>query len=192
MKKAILSIAVLSALGFSAVTQAAPTVGATGMINFTGSINADSCVAHSNGAGTSGGANLTFDMNAVSKTALGTEANPNASSGTSSTLPVPMNLALECSSGTSVDLKLTPTIASGKGIGLAPVAGAATNVQIMLMQAGQPLDFTSGSVTLNAPLVNGVASVPLTAYYTLKSGKTVADVTAGTANASAAYVLSYN
>lgn len=192
MKKAILSIAVLSALGFSAVTQAAPTVGATGMINFTGSINADSCVAHSNGAGTSGGANLTFEMNAVSKTALGTEANPNASAGTSSTLPVPMNLALECSSGTSVDLKLTPTIASGKGIGLAPVAGAATNVQIMLMQAGKPLDFTSGSVTLNAPLVNGVASVPLTAYYTLKSGKAITDVTAGTANASAAYVLSYN
>lgn len=191
MKKAILSIAVLSALGFSAMSHAA-TVGATGMINFTGSINADSCVAHSNGAGSAGGANLTYDMGVVSKTALGTEAIPNTSSGTSSTLPVDMNLALECSSGTSVELKLTPTVASGKGIGLAAVAGAATNVQIMLMQAGQSLDFTSGSVTLDAPLVNGVASVPLTAYYTLKAGKAITDVDAGTANASAAYVLSYN
>jgi major type 1 subunit fimbrin (pilin) len=162
------------------------------MINFTGSINADSCVAHSDGAGSSGGASLTYPMGVVSKTALGTEAAPNTTAGTSSALPVSMNLALECSSGTSVELKLTPTVASGKGIGLAPVAGAATNVQIMLMQAGQPLDFTSGSVTLNAPLVNGVASIPLNAYYTLKSGKAVADVVAGTANASAAYVLSYN
>lgn len=191
MKKAILSIAVLSAMGFSAISQAA-TVGASGMINFTGSINADSCVAHANGAGTAGGGNLTYDMGAVSKTALGTEANPNASAGSSSTLPVSMNLALECSSGTSVELKLTPTVASGKGIGLAPVAGAATNVQIMLMQAGQSLDFTPGSVTLDAPLVNGVASVPLTAYYTLQAGKTLTDVDAGTANATAAYVLSYN
>lgn len=191
MKKAILSIAVLSALGFSAVSHAAPTVGATGMINFNGSINADSCVAHSNGAGGAGGSNLNYDMGAVSKTALGTEATPAASAGTSSTLPVPMNLALECSSGTSVDLKLTPTVASGKGIGLAAGSGA-TNVQIMLMQGSQALDFTGGSVTLNAPLVNGVASVPLTAYYTLKAGKAITDVDAGTANASAAYVLSYN
>ncbi|MBS3021072.1 hypothetical protein DJFAAGMI_03836 [Comamonas sp. PE63] len=191
MKKAILSIAVLSALGFASVASHAAE-GARGMINFNGSINADSCVAHSSGAGSAGGSTLTYDMGVVSKTALGSELTPAASTGTSSTLPVAMDLTLECSSGASVDLKLTPTVASGKGIGLAPVAGAATNVQIMLMQAGAPLDFTTGSVTLNAPLVNGTASIPLTAYYTLQAGKAIADVDAGTANATAAYLLSYN
>lgn len=190
MKKAILSIAVLSALGFSAMSHAA-TVGATGMIYFNGSINADSCVAHSNGAGSAGGSNLTYDMGSVSKNALGTEATPSTSAtGGTSTLPVAMNLQLECTSGTSVDLKLTPTITSGQGIG---VTGGATNVQIMLMQNGSKLDFTGGPVTLTAPLVNGSASVPLTAYYTLASGLTDAStVTAGPANGSAAYVLSYN
>lgn len=187
MKKAILSIVVLSALGFSAASQAA--VGATGTINFTGKINTDTCVVHGNGAGSAGGSVLNFPMGSVSVNALGTEANPaTASSGSASTLPVSLNFQLECASGTSVDLALTPIVVSGKGIG---VTGGAQNVQIMLMRGSTALDFST-PVTLNAPLSGGQASMALNAYYTLVDGKAVSDVVAGDANASVAYVLSYN
>lgn len=187
MKKAILSIAVLSALGFSAVSHAAPTVGATGMINFNGSINADTCVVHSNGASSSG--NLTYQMGSVSANALGTEANPTATTGTITTLPVPVNLTMECMSGAKVALKLTPTTVKGKGIA---VTGGAQNVQIMLMDGTTAMDFTSGSVTKpNIPLVDGVADLSLTAYYTLQAGANAGTVVAGPANASVAYELSY-
>lgn len=190
MKKAILSIAVLSALGFSAMSHAAPTVGASGMINFNGKINADSCVMHSNGAGSAGGTNLNYDMGSVSVNALGTEAAPmTAAGGTVTTLPVPLNLQLECMSGTSVDLALTPTITSGKGVG---VTGGAQNVQIMLMQGSSALDFSTGPVTLSAPLTNGVANIALNAYYTLQAAKTTGDVVVGDANGTVSYVLSYN
>lgn len=186
MKKAILSIVVLSALGFSAASQAA--VGATGIINFTGKINTDTCVVHGNGAGSPGGSVLNFPMGSVSVNALGTEASPATSTGSATTLPVPLNFQLECASGTSVELALTPTVVSGKGIG---VTGGAEAVQIMLMQGSTALDFTA-PVTLNAPLSGGQANVALNAYYTVVEGKTVSDVVAGDANASVAYVLSYN
>lgn len=187
MKKAILSIAVLSALGFSAVSHAAPTVGATGMINFQGSINADTCVVHSNGAGSSG--NLTYQMGSVSANALGTEAAPNVTSGNFTSLPIPVNLTMECMSGANVSLKLTPTVTSGKGIG---VSGGAQNVQIMLMDGATAMDFTAGPVIKgNIPLTNGSADLSLTAYYTLQAAKAVGDVVTGPANGSVAYELSY-
>ncbi|WP_407713845.1 fimbrial protein [Comamonas testosteroni] len=187
MKKAILSIAVLSALGFSAVSHAAPTVGATGMINFQGSINADSCVVHSNGSSSSG--NLTYQMGSVSSNALGTEALPTTTSGNVTSLPIPVNLTMECMTGANVSLKLAPTVVQGKGIG---VSGGAQNVQIMLMDGTTAMDFTAGSVTKeNIPLNNGVADLSLTAYYTLQAGKAVGDVVTGPANGSVAYELSY-
>ncbi|MPS95530.1 type 1 fimbrial protein [Comamonas sp.] len=190
MKKAILSIVALSALGFSIASHAAPTVGATGMINFNGSINADSCVVHGNGASSAGGSVLNYPMGSVSVNALGTEAAPaTAASGVATTLPVALNLQLECATGTSVELKLTPTVTVGKGIG---VSGGAQNVQIMLMQGSTALDFAGGPVTLEAPLSGGQASVGLNAYYTLQAAKNVADVVTGDANGSVAYVLSYN
>ncbi|NIF85154.1 type 1 fimbrial protein [Comamonas sp. Tr-654] len=189
MKKAILSIAVLSALGFSAVSHAAPTVGATGMINFQGEINADTCVVHSAGANSSGGTNLTYQMGSVSANALGTEEFPNQTGGTITTLPVPVNLTMECMNGTNVSLKLTPTTRVGMGVG---VSGGAQNVQIMLMEGVNKLDFSSGSYTkANLPLTNGVADISLNAFYTLQQGKGVGDVVAGPANGSVAYELSY-
>lgn len=188
MKKTIFALAVFSALGLGAAQAA--TVGAEGIINFTGTINGDSCVLHSNGAGSAGGGMLSYDMGAVSVHSLGTADAP-ATSATNgvTTLPIAMNLQLECVSGTSVDLELTPTIASGKGIG---VTGGANGVQIMLVQSGTAVDFTNGSANVAVPLSNGKAALDLTAYYTLQDGVDTADVVPGTANGTVNYVLKYD
>lgn len=194
MKKIILSVAVLAALGVSAASSAAPTVGASGTITFKGNINVDTCQLTSTSAGTgSNGGNITVNMGAVSANSLGTEANPASGNGGLSTVgSQDLNLLLECISGTSVDLKLTRQVASGKGIGLAP--GGAQNVQIMLVDdsTGVPLDFTSGSVSLSKTLAGGYTSFPLKAYYTFTTGKTLADVVAGAANGTVNYEISYN
>ncbi|WP_407713844.1 fimbrial protein [Comamonas testosteroni] len=188
MKKAILSIAVLSVLGFSTVSYAAYSLGPSGQISFSGSLNAVTCSVTDSGAAGSG-SNLSYSMGAVSTSALGTEAAPTVVPGASPAPPAVMNLRLACSGTTSVELTLTPTTRSGRGIA---VSGGATNVQIMLMQGSTALDFTSGSVTLPATLSGGFAMMPLNAYYTLQAGKTASDVTGGPANGSVAYVLSYN
>jgi major type 1 subunit fimbrin (pilin) len=189
MKKLLLSVAVISAMGLSAVANAAPTVGASGTITFNGTISADSCVVHSNGPGTAGG-NLTYNLGTVPVSALGTEANPGAG-GTLTALPTDLNLSVECgSAATTVELKLTPTAVSGKGIA---VSGGATNVQIMLVDTRSTtpaaLDFTSGSATLAGAISGGSSSIPLKAYYTHTATGTA---TAGPANATVAYTLSYN
>lgn len=189
MKKTVLSIAVLSALGFSTVSGALPSLGPNGMITFAGGLNAETCSVQDSGASSTGG-NLSYEMGVVSTKSLGTEAapaTPATSGGVAS--PTNMNLRLICAAGSSVDLKLTPTTRSGRGIA---VSGDAKNVQIMLMQGSNSLDFSGGDVTLSAPLSAGVANIALKAYYTLQAGKTVSDVEPGTANGSAAYVLSYN
>ncbi|MCE4052847.1 fimbrial protein [Pseudomonas sp. Au-Pse12] len=190
MKKLILSIAVISAMGLSATSNAAPTVGASGTITFNGIINTDSCVVHSDGPGSSGG-NLTYNLGTVSSSSLGSEDQPNVSTTNVTALPTDLNLVIECATTpTSVDLKLTPTQTSGKGIA---VTGGAQNVQIMLTKADNSIiDFTSGSSTLNGLVSGGNSSMNLKAYYTRKAGKAVADVTAGQANATVAYTLSYN
>lgn len=188
MKKILLSVAILSALGVSAVSQAA-TVGATGTITFQGEINADSCVIHTNGPGSAGGRDLLVAMGSVSANSLGSETQPTVSGGAITALPTDVALTLECGAGTSVELALTPGIASGKGIG---VTGGAQGVQIMLTQAGNALDFSTGPVTLNAALNDGVANIDLRAYYTRQAGKGVGDVVPGNAVGTASYVLSYN
>ncbi|WP_043005552.1 fimbrial protein [Comamonas testosteroni] len=187
MKKAILSIAVLSALGFSAVSHAA-TVGATGLISFQGNINADTCVVHSNGSGSSG--NLTYQMGSVSANSLGLPDTPWESLNNNiTTLPTNVNLTMECMSGTNVSLKLTPTVTQGKGIG---VSGGAQGVQIMLVDGTVPMDFSVGPVTKGNIALNsaGSADLSLTAYYTKQSAGAV--VTTGAANGSVAYELSYD
>lgn len=189
MKKAILAIAVLSTLGFSTISQAAPSLGPTGVINFIGTLNAETCSVSDAGASSTGG-NLSYDMGAVAVKTLGTEADPAHSiTAGNVTTPISMNLRLECAGSVSVELKLTPTARVNQGI---RVSGGATNVQIMLMQGTSPLNFGSGSVTLPAPLSSGVANIALSAYYTLQNGKAISDVQSGPANGSAAYVLSYN
>ncbi|MGE8657937.1 MAG: fimbrial protein [Achromobacter sp.] len=193
MKKLILSVAVLSAMCAAAASSAA-TVGATGTITFNGNINADTCELTSNSAGTSStGGNIAVNMGSVSTNTLGTEASPVTSSGSLATpSSQDLNLTLQCQTGTSVDLKLTRQVASGKGIGLAP--GGAQNVQIMLVDTstGAPLDFTSGSVKLTKALTGGYSTFPLKAYYTVVSGKTNADVVVGAANGTVNYEISYN
>lgn len=188
MKKAILSLAVFSALGFSAVSHAA-SIGATGNISFNGGLTAETCSLENSGATGTGG-NLSYDMGVVTTKSLGSEAAPATPvtvGGIASSTT--MNLKLACASGSSVELKLTPTTRVNKGIG---VSGGATNVQIMLMQGSSTLDFSTGSATLTAPLSGGVANFVLNAYYTLQADKTIAQVTTGSANGSLAYVLSYN
>lgn len=190
MKKQLIALAVLSALGMTAA-QAEPTVGATGTINFVGRINADSCTVASNSANVnSNGGSITVDMGAVSSSALGTEAQP-AAGAVAGMLVQPLTLELTCQTGTEVALKLTRQVASGKGIGLQP--GGAQNVQVMLIDdnTGVPLDFTSGSVSLDADLVNGYTTYPLKAYYAMAAGKAVADVVPGVANATVNYELTY-
>lgn len=189
MKKAILSIAILSALSFSTISHAVPSLGPTGLITFAGGLSAESCTLQDSGA--SGmGSNLSYNMGAVSSNALGTESNPQTVSGSSTaTTPIVMNLQLTCAGATSVELKLTPTARIGKGIA---VTGGATGVQIMLVKDAIPLDFTPGFVSLTAPASSGVATIALKAYYTLQAGKTASEVTSGAADGSAAYVLSYN
>lgn len=189
MKKAVLSIGVLSALAFSTVSGAAPSIGANGIISFAGGLNAETCSVQ-DGSAVVAGNNLSYEMGMVSTNSLGTEAAPAtpASSGSLAS-PTNMNLRLLCAAGSSVELTLTPPKHSGKGIA---VSGDAKNVQIMLVQGSSVLDFMPGSVTLPAPLSGGVANIALKAYYTLQAGKTVSDVIPGSANGSIAYVLSYN
>lgn len=191
MKKSFIAIAILSAMGSTAAF-AEPTVGATGTINFTGHINANSCTVASKSANvTSNGGNITVDMGTVAADVLGTEAQP-AVGGVGGKLAQSLTLELTCMEGTSVDLKLTRQVASGKGIGLQP--GGAQNVQVMLVNENTnlPLDFTSGSVTLSADLVGGYTTFPLMAYYSKSAGKLAADVVPGVANATVNYELSYD
>ncbi|NIF85153.1 type 1 fimbrial protein [Comamonas sp. Tr-654] len=135
--------------------------------------------------------NLSYDMGMVTTKSLGSEATP-ATPVTPGGIASPtlMNLRLACASGSSVELKLTPTTRMGKGIA---TSGSASNVQIMLMQGAGILDFSNtGSWTLSAPLSGGEANFVLNAYYTLQAGKATSQVAAGSANGSLAYVLSYN
>ncbi|MCL7715563.1 fimbrial protein [Stenotrophomonas mori] len=185
MKKLFIGLAALSA--FAAGTSQA-AVGAQGNINFTGSINNDSCVVSGSGA-TNVGKNLLVDMGTVSANTLGTEANPAVNGGGMSAFEKTIDLKVECLSGTKVALKLTPQTRSGKGIA---VTGGASNVQIMLVNDNQVLDFTTGSASLEAPFNGGNVVIPMKAYYTLVQGKDVADVVAGQANATVAYELSYD
>ncbi|MGG4603839.1 fimbrial protein [Paenalcaligenes sp. Me131] len=184
MKKILLGLTILSAF---AATGAQAEIGATGNINFVGSINADSCTVRSPGASSSG-ANMLVDMGPVAAKTLGTEATPATSAGGLATFAKNIDLQVECAEGTKVELKLAPTAKSGKGIA---VTGGAQNVQIMLVNNDTVLDFSTGDVVLEAPYVEGGINIPLVAYYTTKAGKTNADVVGGQANATVAYELSY-
>ncbi|MFD4836565.1 fimbrial protein [Achromobacter sp. NPDC058515] len=189
MKTLSLSTALLSALVLSAAAQAAPTVGAQGKINFTGDINADACTVAGSGMASRGVFN--YDMGSVSNLSLGTEDAPATSSTNLPSMPIPVELTLQCATGTQVTLALTPAIASGKGVG---VSGLATGAQIMLTKAtdGSIIDFTAGTNTIPAGLdSNGKVTVSLLAYYTRKAGVAAAAVTPGTANGTVNYVLSY-
>lgn len=189
MKKAVHSILALFAIAISFVSAAAPSMGPQGIISFSGGLNAETCSIQDNAAVVVGD-NLNYDMGVVSTRSLGTESAP-STSATSGGLAssVNMNLRLLCASGSSVELKLTPTTRSGRGIA---VSGNAKNVQIMLMQGTNLLDFSGGPVSLSAPLSGGIANIALKAYYTLQAGKTPSDVVPGPANGNATYVLSYN
>lgn len=186
MKKILFGLTILSAFA-AAGAQAESTIGARGNINFVGSINADSCTVRSPGASSSG-ANMLVDMGPVSAKTLGTEAQPATSAGGITSIAKNIDMQVECASGTKVALKLAPTNTSGKGIA---VTGGAQNVQIMLVNNDAPLDFTSGTATLEAPYADGAVNIPLTAYYTRKAGAELADVVGGQANATVAYELSY-
>lgn len=186
MKKILFGLTVLSAFAVTGA-HAESTLAAKGNISFVGSINADSCVVRSPGASSSG-ANMLVDMGPVSAKTLGTEAQPATSNGGVTSIAKNIDMQIECATGTKVDLKLAPTATSGKGIA---VTGGAQNVQIMLVSNDSILDFTSGTASLSAPYGDGAVNIPLTAYYTRKLGKDVADVIGGQANATVAYELSY-
>jgi major type 1 subunit fimbrin (pilin) len=186
MKKTFISLAIFSA--FAATGAQAATIGATGTISFEGSITADTCKVSSSGASSSG-ANMLVTMGPHSAETLGTEATPETSDGSLSTIAKNLDLNVECAADSKVTLELKPAARVGKGIA---VTGGAQNVQIMLVGDNGPLDFSAGTATLNAVNVgNNVFSVPLKAYYTLQAGKKAADVKAGAANATVAYTLSY-
>jgi major type 1 subunit fimbrin (pilin) len=186
MKKTFISLAIFSA--FAATGAQAATTGATGTISFEGSITADTCKMSSSGASSSG-ANMLVTMGPHSAETLGTEANPETSEGSLSTIAKNLDLNVECATDTKVTLELKPAARMGKGIA---VTGGAQGVQIMLVDSNGPLSFLSGSAKLDAVNVgNNVFSVPLKAYYTLQAGKTTTDVKPGAANATVAYTLSY-
>jgi major type 1 subunit fimbrin (pilin) len=186
MKKTFISLAIFSA--FVATGAQAATVGATGIINFDGSITADTCKMSSSGAASSG-ANMLVSMGPHSAETLGTEAHPETSEGSLSTVAKNLDLNVECATDTAVTLELKPALRVGKGIA---VTGGAQGVQIMLVGSDGPLNFAEGSAKLPAINVgNNLFSVPLKAYYTLQDGKTSAQVKAGAANATVAYTLSY-
>lgn len=187
MKKTLLSLAVLSSI-VATGAHADSQLGAKGTIFFNGSITTDSCTVRSPGASSSG-ANLTVDMGPVSASTLGTESQPTTGGGGLATISKNIDLEVECVSGATVALKLTPNAISGKGIA---VQGGAQNVQIMLVNDNTALDFSSGSVELQQAYAGGgVVSIPLQAYYTRKTGADAADVVAGVANAAVVYELRY-
>ncbi|MEQ6474618.1 fimbrial protein [Comamonas sp. wu1-DMT] len=188
MKKLVMSLAVLSALGAASIAQAAPADGAKGLIKFTGVINADTCVL-SSPSGTIAGKTLTVDMQEVPAASLGTEDAPTTTGNGLTAEARDLDLDIQCATGTKVSMSLTPSAPSGKGIA---VEGGAKNVQIVLTRDGNLVDFTSGSADVAAsPAVDGKFRVPLKAYYTRVAGKAQADVTVGAANATVNYVLKY-
>lgn len=189
MKKTLLSLTLLSAFAVGSV-QAAPTVAASGTLNFFGNIITDSCTVTSPG-NTGFLKNFVIEMGTVSALSLGTEANPGSAPNGSGAISKSLDMQIECGAGTKVALQLTPNRVSGKGIGLSTREGGAQNVQIMLVSNQTTLDFTSGSASLESPNNSGSVTIPLNAYYTLTNGKTAKDVVAGKADATVAYELSY-
>ncbi|MDR2325231.1 MAG: type 1 fimbrial protein [Acidovorax sp.] len=186
MKKSFVSIAILSAL-FAVGVQAAPAVGAMGVISFEGSITVDACQVTSGGA-TSSGADMLVSMGPHSAETLGTEANPAMSAGKLSTIAKSIDLNVNCTEGTKVFLSLKPSQVMGKGVA---VNGTAQGVQIMLMNGSNVLDFSEKKEVILEASSGSKVQIPLKAYYTLQAGKVVSDAKAGSASALVAYTLSY-
>ena len=193
--KGLLAAAVASILANSAMA-------ADGTINFTGDIVAASCNI-TGGAGTNvggGKGNQTIDVSLgkVSIDALGGTAGGGIAGSTN------INLDLDCGNTgtglTTVKLKFDPLSGSGidsNNISLLKVAGDATGVGIGIYDNTGKLLNLSANETIDAPLVKAgtepnltySAKLDLRAGY-VKSG--AATPTAGTANGTLPFTLTYN
>ncbi|MCY1511733.1 Fimbrial protein [compost metagenome] len=193
--KGLLAAAVASILANTAMA-------ADGTINFTGDIVAASCNI-TGGAGTNvggGKGNQTIDVSLgkVSIDALGGGAGGGIAGSTN------INLDLDCGNTgtglTTVKLKFDPLSGSGidsNNISLLKVAGDATGVGIGIYDNTGKLLNLSANETIDAPLVKAgtdpdftySAKLDLRAGY-VKSGS--ATPTAGTANGTLPFTLTYN
>lgn len=195
MKKLSLGAALVSALLVSMGANA-QTQGASGTINFTGSINADTCVV---AGGTSASKNnISVDMGDVSVAAVGTQAAPTTTGTFLDAKRVPISLNLQCASGAKVSLILDAARKNGldsNSIALDNVGGAG-NVSVSLYRSGTttliPLSGATPDLrTIDVNLsTDGRAVLGFDAYYTQTAGAP-AVVTPGAANATASYVLMY-
>lgn len=191
MKKILLHGAVLSALAISASAHAA-TVGLTGTLTFQGEVTTDTCILEVGGQDSTTNKNMTIQMGGVPIAALGPENDPGAG-GPLGLVQRDFDLKIKCAAGTTYTLALTPKVASGRGLGLESVANSASGVQVMLFDvtSGNYLNFAA-PVAIPLTPVNGLASRPMRAVYSLKASTQPANVQAGIANAVANYTISYD
>ncbi|WP_044873201.1 fimbrial protein [Pseudomonas sp. LFM046] len=193
---------ILAAAVAGLIASANTAMAADGTINFTGDIVAASCNI-TGGAGTNVGGskgNQTIDVNLgkVSIDALGSTAGGGIAGGTN------INMNLDCGSTgtglTTVKVKFDPKSGSGidtTNVSLLKTTGTATGVGIGIYDDSGKLLNLSANETFDAPLIKEgtdpdftyKAELNLRAGY-VKSG--TAKPTAGTANGTLPFTLTYN
>lgn len=197
MKKKIFGVTAACFLGLMGTSAMADTYGAGGYLNWSGSVVGEGCKVEDIGLGQQG--DLSYDMGSVAVSTLGLPTSPavSATPGANNAVPTPMQLKISCD-GVNATLgykfEITPMLAEGSAIG---VTGSSENVALALTKEnGDVLDFSNGSVTLSGMLTKNVDednvqhTVNLNAYFT-RAAEGV-NVTPGTANARATYVMTYN
>ncbi|WP_161777272.1 fimbrial protein [Pseudomonas sp. Fl4BN1] len=168
---------------------AVPTAGGGGVVNFTGSVKADTCYP------VNGTTDVSVPLGEVQARELGTVAAPVGGTGASTPLTI------KCASGTKVQMSFKPAAAdkveSGKALRVnegVTGAGFAKNVAIVMLKADgsvMNLDTEFYEASFGNGSTGGTINIPLKAAYVISTGSTSTDVTAGTANAKMPFVLSY-
>ncbi|MCY1215573.1 hypothetical protein D9M72_274230 [compost metagenome] len=212
MKKHLLSLALLSAMSLSTAHAAQ---GASGTINFYGSVVADTCVVSGGGAAGSGTGTISVAMGSTAIGQIGKASAPKEAAHPGSTLAPEgkdFELLVNCADAAAVDnytLKISPAIAAGKHIGTPTGQVAIALFDTFLDNTGVALDFTPGFVTGTTAVSAGPtpatgplqpqlsgdkksATYHLRAYVVTANGDSTASVSGHSYTAAAYYTLSYN
>jgi major type 1 subunit fimbrin (pilin) len=190
MKKLILSIAMVAAMGSLGFAHTASA--ADGTITFNGSISSVTCTVH---GGTPGAANGNFTVN-LPKVASSAFANGVGTVAGAQPYNIYLGAAGEasCTNGTIVRVQYEPTSprvdpVTGN-LALNPGTGVATGVQLQLLNGGDRSVINLARAPTSAPVTvaNNQATLPFYVQY----ASTAANVTAGPANSSVLYSINYN
>jgi major type 1 subunit fimbrin (pilin) len=190
MKKLILSAAMVAGLGALAVTQSAAA--ADGTITFTGNVSSVTCTVHGGAPGSANG-NFTVNLPNVASSAfaggVGTVAG-----ATPYNIYVGAAGEAGCVDGTVVSVHYEPTSprvdTTTGNLALDPVTGAATGVQLQLLNGADKsvINLANAPDSAQTTVANNQATLPFYVQYV----STAASVTAGPADSSVLYSVDYN